>query len=537
MDANQSSNFDVMVAATPLDESTVLVTTAEKAEEKMNQLLYAALQKYDFNKTQYGAKFAQTTSGDTLTTDRIAELANGINTSLSNVQEVSRYVRKYIHYDDILGATYTAIQNNVNTDYHLSFGSTDGRNKKKQLQQAKSAIEQFNRSIKLGRVISEAIPNTMVDGTYIMYLRTDGGNAVIDVYPLGVAEITDYTINGNPVVQINLSEFKSRLRKTYTKDKKGKALFFENLDKEIQANFPPEVYKAHKKGETYCRLDWKRTGVLRVNNMGYKYGVSHFFRSLRPAVLLEEIESADSVNNKAKAKKIIHQKLRKEVMGPNADYSRKGIEFAMYAHGELMNAWNNSTVVLTTIPAVESITYVEPTVEGTPTEKIALYRNEKMTALGITFLDPELNSVSSANISLKQLMKTVDFVAGQLNDVLHRFYAVWLEENGIDITYTPDIRILDSEEMEIGMKIELGKFLFSTLNLSYETVLQKLGYDKDDEFSKRQAENDDGFSDVFTPRASQYTSSGNNTGGRPAGTDDDAKGKQDYDNNYNQNNR
>jgi len=361
----------------------------------------------------------------------------------------------------------------------------------------------------------------------------------VDIYPLGIAEVTDYTINGNPVAQINLTEFKNRLKKTYTKDKKGRALYFENLDKEVQANFPPEVFQAYKNGDNYCRLDWKRTGVLRINNMGYKYGVSHFFRALRPAVMLEDIEAADSINNKAKSKKIIHQKLRKEVMGPNTDYARKGFEYAMYAHKELASAWGNSTVLYTSIPAVESVSYVEPQIEGTPTEKIALYRNEKMTALGITYLDPELNSVSSANISLKQLMKTVDFIARQLNDILHRFYAVWLEEQGLDIIYTPDVRILDAEEMDMGMKVELAQFLFSTIGASRETALNKLGYDIDDEAAKRQAENEAGYADIFAPHASMYTSSGDqgDNNGRPAGDDDDAKGKQDYDQNYNENNR
>lgn len=534
MGDKHTSGFDV-VLADQVDDSTVVITSQEQVDSKMEQLFFAALQRYDFNKQTYSVKYSQSSSGTSLTTDRISELADGITTSLTNVLEVNRYVHRYIAYDDILGATYNAVRDSVNTEYHLSYGSTEGRNKKKQLQQAKEAVEQFNKSIKIERLIAEAIPGTLADGNYIMYLRTDGGNAVIDFYPLGVAEITDYTVNGNPVVQINLKEWKSRLKKTYSKSKNGKAIFFKDLDEEVKANFPPEVYTAYKAGENYCRLDWKRTGVLRINNMGYKYGVSHFFRALRPAVMLEEIEAADSVNNKAKAKKIIHQKLRKEVMGPS--YDRKGFDYAIYAHNELMNAWGNSTVVITTIPAVESITYVEPTAEGTPTEKISLYRNEKMTALGITFLDPELNSVSSANISLKQLMKTVDHIGEQLNDILHRFYAVWLEEQGIDLMYTPDIRILNSEEMEMSVKLDLAKFLFSTMNFSYETTAKILGYDKDDEFAKRLEENEAGFSETFLPRASQYTSSGSDDAGRPAGTDESKQGKQDYDQNYNKNNR
>lgn len=537
MSDNKTTDFDVQYLASPVDENTVLITTAEKLDEMMEKRLFAAVQSYDTSKEMYSAKFSQSKNSTALTTDRIAELADGINTTMSQVTEVARYARQYVLTDDIMGATYQAIQNNINTEYHLTFGSPEGRNKQKQLKDAKKAIEQFNKSINLEGLIAESVPQTILEGNCVCYLRTDGGNAVIDVYPLGIAEITDYTINGNPVAQINLKEFKDRLKKTYTKDKKGKALYFENVDKEVQANFPPEVYQAYKNGENYCRLDWRRTGVLRINNMGYKYGVSHFFRAMRPAVMLAEIEESDSINNKAKAKKILHQKLRKEVMGPTSDYSRKGFDIAMYAHKELASAWQNKTVLYTSIPAVEDISYVEPKVEGTPTEKIALYRNEKMTALGITFLDPTLNSVSSANISLKQLMKTVDFVARQLNRIMERFYAVWLEENGIDLMFTPEIKVLDSEEMDMGMRIELAKFLFNVLGLSHATALEKLGLDVDDEAAKRMAENADGFAEIFAPHASPYTSSGDQNTGRPSGTDPDAQGKQDYDKNYNENNR
>lgn len=533
-----SDHFDVRIESSQLDQDTVLVTTQAQADAVMDKILFSALQKYDFGKEMRSVSFSQTSSGNTLTTTRLAELAEGINYNLSSVLEANRYIRKYIALDDIIGETYTSVQNNVNTETRLIFCSAEGRNKQKQLSAAREAVDQLNQSIHLPELIASAIPGTLLEGTYIMYLRTDGGNAVVDYYPLGVAEITDYSVNGNPVVQINLTEFKNRLKKTYTKTRKGKALYFENIDREVQANFPPEVYQAYKAGETYCKLDWRRCGVLRINNMGGKYGVSHFFRALKPTILLEEIENADSVNNRARSKKIIHQKLRKEAMGPDTDYTRKGIDLALYAHNQMVQAWQaQNAVLLTTIPAVESVEYVEPSSEGTPTEKIALYRNEKMTALGITYLDPELNSVSSANISLQQLMKTVDFVARQLSGVLKKWYAVWLQEQGIELTYTPEIKVLDSEQMGTAMRIDLAKFLFSTLNGSHDTAYKILGMDSDDEYAKRAYENEHGFAEVFAPHASQYTSTGTGDGdgtpGRPAGTDPDKKGKQDYDKNYN----
>lgn len=526
------SSVDIQYNAGVADDGTIIVTS-QSSNERMERILWAALQKYDRSKEQYSAGFSESTSSDTLTVARIDELATGITTNLSNVLESNRQVRKYIVKDDVLGGTYTAVQSNINTDYKLIYGSTEGRNKKKQLATAKQVIEQFNRSIKLKRLIRESVMTTFTEGNYIMYLRLDGGNAVIDYYPLGIAEITDYSINGDPVVQININEFKNRLRKTYTKDKRGRAMYFENLDKEVKANFPPEVYQAYKNGDTYCRLDVSRTGVMRINNMGYRYGVSQFFRALRPTVILEGIEDADIINNKAKAKKIIHQKLRKEIMGPDKNYQLKGFDYAAYAHQELMAAWQNQTVVYTSIPAVEEISYIEPAAEGTPTEKIALYRNEKMTALGVTFVDPEVSSVSTANISLRQLMKTIDSIAEQLSDILHKYYCIVLQANGLDDFYAPDIIVLDSEQMELEIKKQLVELLFSKLNLSYATCLEVLGLDVDDEISKREAENEIGVEQIFTPHSSQYTSGDPGSGGRPSGNNPDSEGKREYDQDYN----
>lgn len=515
--------FEIEILASEVDDDTVILTSDERFEAHAEKVLASALQKYDESKKMYGVRFNDKSSNETLTVERINDLVTGINTNLTNVLELNRFIRAYILKDDILGSTYSAIQSNTNSEYRLMYTHEEGCNKLKALKAAKEAIELFNKRIHIRRLISDAILQTFTEGNFIMYLRLEDGNAVVDVYPLGIAEITEYTSNGNPIVQINLTEFKNRLRKTYTKTKKGKALYFENLDAEVKASFPQEVYDAYKAGENYARLEVLNTGVLRINHFGSRYGVSHFVRALRPAVVLENIENADVVNNKAKAKKIIFQKLRREIMGPNQDYQRKGFEYAAHAHNELVSAWSNSTVLYTAIPAVEDLLFVEPTTEGTPSEKIALYRNEKMTALGVSYIDPNLGSVSLANISLSQLMKTIDVIADQLSEILHRFYRQYLAHLHIDPAYAPEIDVLDSAQMEMDVKRQLAELMFSKLNLSYASTLEVLGMNAAHEAARRKEENAAGFDEIFTPHASQYTTSGDSAGGRPTGSDDPDK--------------
>ena len=186
------------------------------------------------------------------------------------------------------------------------------------------------------------------------------------------------------------------------------------------------MYDAYKAGERIAKLDPKRARIMRICNMGRKYGVSPIVRALRSALMLENIEDADYINNKAKAKKIIHQILRKETMG--TIYEKQGLSQAAYAHGELMKAWKNKTVVYTSAPFVEKIQYVEPSVSDTASDKINLYRSKIMTTLGIGFIDSNTSSFSVANISLEQLMKTINSISEQLERIIMDFYKVVLTE-------------------------------------------------------------------------------------------------------------
>ena len=61
-----------------------------------------------------------------------------------------------------------------------------------------------------------------------------------------------------------MKELQSRLRKTIKKTKKNTALFFEKLEAEIKANYPPEVYKAYINKDPYAKLDCKWSGRMNI---------------------------------------------------------------------------------------------------------------------------------------------------------------------------------------------------------------------------------------------------------------------------------
>ena len=513
MARKKKEDFDVVTASQTDDGTVVLTSVNELSEERMDNVIRHAIASYDPENKQYSTYLKISASSETLTVDRIDELARGLQSNLTNVQTVNGIIRNYINKDDLIGITYDAIEANVNTEFKCSFAQfPEQRNKTKQVNYAREVIDDFNTQINVRSLLRAAIPMTYAEGTYITYLRQKDENYIVDYYPLGIAEISDYLSNGQPVVLINMSKLKSALSKSMLKDKKKKALFFENQETEIQNNYPDEVYQAFKNGDTYAKLDVDHCGVIRIGNMGQKYGVSPLFRALRPALMLETFDTSDRVNAKAKAKKIIWQQLDPALMGPNND--KKGFAEQVTAHDNLLRAWKQNTVLVTTAPYVKDIKYVEPKVEMTNIETVKQYRNREMAALGISFLNTDgQQTVSTAKVSLDQLMKNIGKIAEQIEDVLKRWYRIRLEDAGVDPMYCPDVKVSTTEMMGMEMKKAIAQFLFTTLNCSYKTAYEYMGLHAEDELRKRQAETEEGYDDVFVARQTSYTSSGNSAGG------------------------
>lgn len=509
--AKAAENFDVVMASAP-DKNTVVMTSSELTDQMYERAMKLALSTFDPENKQFGAYLNDTQSPETLTVDRIDELARNTQTNLSNVLTINAAVQTYINKNDLIGITYEAIESNVNTEFKCSFKKyPDKRNKTKAVDNAKAIIDDFNDQINVRKILRSAIPITYAEGTYIMYLRKKDENYVVDYYPLGVAEISDYTSNGRPVVLINIQKLKNALKKTMLKDSKRQPLFFNNQDEEVQNNYPEEVYQAYKNNDTYAKLDVDHTAVIRIGNIGRKYGVSPFFRALKPVLMLETFDNADRVNAKAKAKKIIWQKMRKEVMGPQ--YDRKGYDQMTYAHQNFLAAWKQNTVFVTAPPSVEDIAYVEPKVEMTNIDTVNQYRSRVMGALGISFLNTDgTQTVSTANISLDQLMKNINKIAEQVEDCLKVWYRIVLQENNIDAEFVPDVKVSASEMMSMDMKKQLANFLFSTLGASYETAYGYLGLSMEDERAKRQRENENDVTTDFAPRENAFTKSGSGGG-------------------------
>lgn len=528
----ENEDFEVALG-TRINKDTTILTSAELTKE----WLESAMQRHDSGNRQYSAYLGDNGFGSTvLSDDELDRLAINPQSDLKKVMDINFTARYYINKDDLIGKVYETIESNINTDYQLLFREFKGnKTKTKQIEKVKNIIDIFNEQINIKSLIRKSIPLTYSEGNYPMYLRKKNGSYVVDHYPLGVLEVSDYEYNSEPYLLVNIKELESRLKKVNIKNKDGSFLFFKSIEEEVKNTYPKEVYDAYTSKNNFAKLDIKHSGILRINNMNRKYGVTPIFRTFRPSMMLEVFEKSDKVNAQSKGKKIIFQQLRKESLGEK--YSEKGWEQLAYAHDSFLQAWKNKIVVYTGAGWVEDIKYIEPTTENTNIDNINYYRNKIMTDLGIGFLNSDnKGSFASAQISIKELMKTINKIAEQLEDVIRKWYMVVLEDNGISSEFCPSIRIVDSELLETDLKIQLADVLFNKFGMSFKTTYEMLGLNYENEKTLREIENEEIVDEtIFYPRQTSYTWSAKgaedyqNEEGRPQGDNNPDKQQEDVD--------
>lgn len=513
---------------------TIVVTT--NLDMEYEKRLESAVRDYLTNSNRYTSVFNPDSSSGNITREEIESLAVDPQNSIEKARRIAKIVDTYINKNYLLGMVDTAIRSNLNTKYKVSYSKSSselGRNKATKLKNAKNIVDDFLDQINVKRLIRTSIPNTFNHGTYIFYLESGDSNYALHIFPLGVARIAPYRIGGEPVVMIDMDELKSKLEHNLPKRKGGKAYFFEKYEQEITAAYPETIVEAFRRKEKYAILDYRKCGVMRAGEDGdgtALYGISQMLRALSDVVVLEGFANVDDAASKVKAKNILVQILRKELLGPTGE--RKTFNEAAFAHSELLRAVKNKICVYTGTAAVEDVKWVEPKSSLVDVNNVTLYENRVLSTLGVGFLAHGANnSAINSNITLTQLLRQINYISEQLEGILEKFVTVVLQEHGIEAEYAPKFSIVDSEQLEADLRIEFAKFLYGTLNCSRRTVLETINIDLADETERRIEENEAGLNDIFTPYSIAYTNTGNdNTNtGRPADKNSNDPEKQNND--------
>jgi thymidylate synthase len=515
-------------------DETFLVTSYAEEKKILEQAMYDYTNKSNFRSTYFNEGSNNVANFKIEDIDRLALNAQS---NLNNIIQINNIVRYFVNKNDILGKVFEAIETNVNSDYTLTHPKYN-ENEKELFDKIDELIVDFNEKINLRRLIVESIPMAYIEGNYAIYLRKEkkGTNYQVDYYPLGVVEVSDYEVGGEPYLLINIRELESRLRKTYTKNRKNKALFYENMEQEIKDTYPSEVLQAYMNKEQFAKLSVDNSGLIRINNLKRRYGLNPIFKALKSVIRLENIELSDDKNTLVRGKKIIFQKLAKELVTQSKDMPNITWSSAQAkAHTDLMAALSSNGVsVYTGLPWTESVSFIEPKLEQTNVQVKNKYREDIMTSVGIAYLISNKGGFGSAQLSIQELMKMINKISEQLEAILMKWYRGLLIRNNIDPKYCPKIKVIDSEKLSTELAMALAKMLNNEVNASLETVYQVLGLDVRTEELRRKREKELGYDETFKPRKTSYTNNSDDEVGRPS--DGENTDKVDYDKTYNEDN-
>lgn len=457
--------------------------------------------------------------------DEIANLSKNTQNDVKKVIKINAIAKYYINKEDLIGRVVETIENNVNTNYTINYPilKTKTKKEKKMLEELSDLIDKFNKQINIPKLISDNAISTYIEGNYIMYLRgnnIDNGYSIVN-YPLDLIEITDMKIDDEPIIAFKVNELTSRLNKNknkYGKLKSNKKIdILQLIEDEVKRDYPEEIYDAYKAKDQYAFLDPLKVGLTRINNLKGKYGVTPILKALTPQLMLETLDNTDRKLLIAKTKKIFFQKSRKELMGEKFDKPMAGINPVGYAHTSLLTSMaNESVVVYSGQPYVESLEILEPSSDLTKPEITTSFRQRVLNALGISFLATDSkNSITTVNIAYDELLRMVNKMTKQLESIINKFYQSICKENGFPIEYAPTIVIESTELLDLDSKLKLIETLYSKIGLSYETILSMLGFDSKAEIEKRIKENKvelDGqtvtMDDIMSPHITSFTTSG-----------------------------
>lgn len=539
-------DFEVnYMGTTPLDEDTVLVTSAgnkQFIEEKTQEILRSAIDSYNGNRIRQSSVFTDDTfTANTLTVDRINTLAVGINSDLTKVLDANTYILQALNTNDLFGLAYSIMYSVINTHYKTIYNNPyKVEVDETTMEDVRTLIDAFNQDVGLSYIIRNAIAGTYIEGNYSMYLILDKKKLPqIQNYPLSLCYPSYYMYGNDRILEFNINDLKSKIRKTYQKTKKNKGVYYDNVDKEIKDNYPQEIYKGYSDGEKIVRLNPQYAKCLTINSFGKRFGVSPFFRALKSSIVMDNLNKADIAGSKSRSKIILFQKLSDKLLGN--DGTKRGLAEQQLAHKQAAEALQTQSCLYTPPAFVESLEYITPKNSNTDSvNQMKVYTTKLLNALGISFYDSESATGTSVTVSYKGLLQIVNSMSESLAQIISRYYQEVLEFYGYDRKLAPTLKINPAEELDINTKIELAKLIYTTFNCSAKTSLEYLGLDLDDEVNKRQKENEAGVYEVLFPRATSYTSSGNDTdngAGRPTETKTNDDGKQEYDKNYNQNER
>ena len=204
-------NFEISISDIPEDNITIITT-----QDKYKHIIEKVVADYDPRNSAYSTYLNEISGNPPQITPKLLDsLALNAQSTLNNIMQINSIVRKQVNKNDIIGKVEEIISANTNTDYRISYKECIEENDVDKLKESKQIISDFNDEINLKSLIRNATSTAHMEGNYICYCRNVNGRYIVNWYPLGLVEVSDYDVNGEPVILINMKILLDKIKKLY----------------------------------------------------------------------------------------------------------------------------------------------------------------------------------------------------------------------------------------------------------------------------------------------------------------------------------
>lgn len=211
------------------NQNEAIVSNTEEATivtsfQEFDNISMSAWKNFNSSNNQYKTYLKDDQIGNTdLTDEEYNRLAKDAQSNLASVMRINQLSRYFINKDELIGKVYETIESNINTKTRHSFVNLPKEASTEKVEEVHNILKSFDKQVNLPKFIKNCIPMTYAEGNYISYLRGNKKDGyIVDYYPLGVAYLSDYEVNGEPVALMDIEKLSNGLKKQLSLIKKEK---------------------------------------------------------------------------------------------------------------------------------------------------------------------------------------------------------------------------------------------------------------------------------------------------------------------------
>lgn len=421
-----------------------------------------------------------------------------------NIYQIYELMSYYVEDDPVFGS---AIKN-VLTPFSVSNWYLQGGS-----EEAKEDYERYFEDIGLDEFLYGLFYDLYLYGNVFLYDREDG---FIEILPPHRIEITDIKINNEPVIAYRIPEMENRRRGQVTEK------FLKTLEIKYKNGYPPEILEGIKRKEKVVQLDPERTYAIQSpKSLWEKYAMPMGTSILKTFSKKNLIGEAENASMNFGMKSFLHVKVGDEKIRskPNEDELRNmGFVFRDAINGFplAITAWN---VDADWVRIQDDFLARDKRYSDVNSEILAACGLASIVVTG----ESDGTSFAAAQINTSMAEKRIEQNQKKVINFLHKIMQRRAEEWGLSEEDVPKFVFQKVSLRDNKDAMEEIMSLFKLGLVGYQTSLEALGYDFEQEKQRKVVENEEDAQSIFTIPPSFDTQSGKDDGqgGRPEKDDSD----------------